>query len=75
MSIEAISRGMFWFMSALGFIVLLIWLGRLLGSYRVLVVFLAPFWCAGAWGIIREIRKARGRGLPHQGIYRDRPMN
>ena len=54
---------------------LLLWMGGLLGSYRMLVVFLVPLWCAGAWGIIREIRKARGQGLPYQGIYRDRPVD
>ena len=75
MSIESISRGVFWFLSSLGFIFLLLWMGGLLGSYRMLVVFLVPLWCAGAWGIIREIRKARGQGLPYQGIYRDRPVD
>jgi len=65
----------FWLSSLVGFGMILYFLARLLQSYKVLVIFLVPFWCTGAYAIIQEIRRARGKHLPRRGLLKDKPLD
>ena len=40
-----------------------------------LAIFLAPFWITGAWLVIQEIRRGRGKGLRYHGLYKDQTVD
>jgi len=73
--LETICRLVFWLSSVVGFGFILYWLAGVLGSYKVLVIFLVPFWITGAYAIIQEIRRARGKHLPRRSLLKDKPLD
>ena len=51
--LETTCRLVFWLSSLIGFGMILYWLAGILPSYKILVIFLVPFWCIGAYAIIQ----------------------
>ena len=73
--LETMCRMLFWLFSVVGFGLILYGLAGVLGDYKVLVIFLVPFWFTGAYAIIQELRRARGKRLPRRSLLKDAPLD
>jgi len=73
--LELLCRGVFWLSAAIGFAAMFLWLGRRMGDYFGLAIFLAPFWITGVWLVIQEIRRGSGKGLRYHGLYKDQAVD
>ena len=72
---EIACRWCFWTSAIIGIYATFQWIGHRLGSWYALGLFIVPFWIAGVFYVVRELRSGRGKGLRNHSLYQDRPVD